>query len=225
MKNFSKKIRLPKNWQNALNEVTNSYSLEKILSSVNEEILKGKEIYPPIDQIFRAFECCPFSSTKVVIFGQDPYFQKGLANGLAFSVEKNQSIPPSLKNIYKELENDLGGISNLNGCLKNWALQGVLLLNTSLTVEKSKPGSHSQIGWEYFIQDVLDILNTKNNIVYFLWGSNAQKYSKFINKKNNLILQTSHPSPLSAYRGFFGSKHFSKCNNYLKKNNIEQISW
>ena len=99
MKNFSKKIRLPKNWQNALNEVTNSYSLEKILNIVNEEILKGKEIYPPVDQIFRAFECCPFSSTKVVIFGQDPYFQKGLANGLAFSVEKNQSIPPSLKNI------------------------------------------------------------------------------------------------------------------------------
>ena len=133
MKNFSKKIRLPKNWQNALNEVTNSYSLKKILSAVNEEILKGKEIYPPIDQIFRAFECCPFSLTKVVIFGQDPYFQKGLANGLAFSVEKNQSIPPSLKNIFKELENDLGDISNLNGCLKNWALQGVLLLNTSLT--------------------------------------------------------------------------------------------
>ena len=108
MKNFSKKIRLPKNWQNALNEVTNSYSLEKILNVVNEEISKGKEIYPPVDQIFRAFECCPFSSTKVVIFGQDPYFQEGLANGLAFSVEKNQSIPPSLKNIYKELENDLG---------------------------------------------------------------------------------------------------------------------
>ena len=225
MKNFPKKIRLPKNWQNALNEATNSYSLEKILSAVYEEILKGKEIYPPIDQIFRAFECCPFSLTKVVIFGQDPYFQKGLANGLAFSVEENQPIPPSLKNIYKELENDLGGIFNLNGCLKNWALQGVLLLNASLTVEKSKPGSHSQIGWEYFIQDVLDILNTKNNIVYLLWGRNAQKYSKFINQKNNLILQTSHPSPLSAHRGFFGSKHFSKCNNYLKKNNIEQISW
>ena len=225
MKNFPKKIRLPKNWQNALNEATNSYSLEKILSAVNEEILKGKEIYPPIDQIFRAFECCPFSLTKVVIFGQDPYFQKGLANGLAFSVEENQPIPPSLKNIYKELENDLGGIFNLNGCLKNWALQGVLLLNASLTVEKSKPGSHSQIGWEYFIQDVLDILNTKNNIVYLLWGRNAQKYSKFINQKNNLILQTSHPSPLSAHRGFFGSKHFSKCNNYLKKNNIEQINW
>ena len=225
MKNFSKKIILPKSWQNALNEVTNSYSLEKILNVVNEEILKGKEIYPPVDQIFRAFECCPFSLTKVVIFGQDPYFQKGLANGLAFSVEKNQPIPPSLKNIYKELENDLGGIFNLNGCLKNWALQGVLLLNASLTVEKSKPGSHSQIGWEYFIQDVLDILNRKNNIVYLLWGRNAQKYSKFINQKNNLILQTSHPSPLSAHRGFFGSKHFSKCNNYLKKNNIEQINW
>ena len=163
-------------------------------------------------------------STKVVIFGQDPYFQNGVANGLAFSVNKNEPIPASLKNIYKEIENDIGPTKNKNGCLKSWAKQGVLLLNSSLTVEISKPGSHSKIGRNKFILDIIKLINNKSNIVFILWGKHSQKYSRYINK-NHLILVAPHPSPLSAYRGFFGSKHFSRCNNYLKQNNLSEIEW
>jgi uracil-DNA glycosylase len=161
----------------------------------------------------------------VVIFGQDPYFQSGLANGLAFSVNKHQKIPASLKNIYKEIENDVGPTKNKDGCLMSWAEQGVLLLNTSLTVELSKPGSHSHIGWNNFICDVIKVINKKRNVVFILWGQNAKTYSKFITNKDHLILCGSHPSPLSAYRGFFGSKHFSKCNSYLRENSLEEIEW
>mgnify|MGYP003317291448 FL=1 len=168
---------------------------------------------------------CSFSSTKVVIFGQDPYFQNGVANGLAFSVNEGKKIPASLKNIYKEINNDIGEIKNKKGSLDDWTKQGVLLLNSSLTVEVGIPGSHSNIGWDDFIGEVIKILSNKTDVVFILWGNHAKKYLKFIDANNNLILTSSHPSPLSAHRGFIGCKHFSQCNKYLINKNIKKIDW
>ena len=225
MTDIFEKIKLPRDWENELNHYSNMASLIKPLRFIESEIEKGKDISPSTQELFKAFEYCSFSSTKVVIFGQDPYFQKNVANGLAFSVRKNNSIPASLKNIFQEIKNDIGLLSNQNGCLKAWATQGVLLLNSSLSVEVGKAGSHSKIGWDNFIKDVLKALNKKNKIVYILWGNNARNYAKFINNPNNLILSSSHPSPLSVYKGFDGCKHFSKCNNYLEQNNLNKINW
>jgi len=225
MQKLINNISVPNDWYAQLKKNGDISSIEEPISFLEKEILDNKEISPPMEDIFNAFKYCSFLSTKVVIFGQDPYFQNGLANGLAFSVDKHQKIPASLKNIYKEIENDVGPSKNKNGCLMKWAEQGVLLLNTSLTVELSKPGSHSHIGWKNFICNVIKIINIKRNVVFILWGQHAKTYSKFITNKDHLILLGSHPSPLSAYRGFFGSKHFSKCNNYLRKNNLEEIEW
>ena len=225
MNNFYKDIMLPKDW---LDEIKKSSSLDNLIRPMNfvkKELSKNKQLCPETNLIFKAFEYCSFISTKVVIFGQDPYFQKGVANGLAFSVKKNQPIPASLRNIYKEIKDDIGFLSKEDGCLKTWAKQGVLLLNSSLTVEASKPASHSNIGWDKFMLDLVNILNKKTNIVFILWGNHASKYIEHINEKNSLILSAPHPSPLSAYHGFFGSQHFSKCNNYLKKNNLKEIKW
>ena len=218
-------LKLPKDWVNQLIKVSGLESLERPIAHIKKEILNKKNISPNQKDIFKAFEFCSFSSTKVVIFGQDPYFQKGLANGLAFSVDEDKTLPASLKNIYKEIENDLGAVINKSGCLKNWANQGVLLLNASLSVEISYPGSHSNIGWEDFIHDVIKSLNKKSGIVFMLWGNNAKKYVKRIDQANNLVLTSSHPSPLSAHKGFFGCKHFSKCNTYLIKNKHSPIKW
>ncbi len=219
------KLLLPKDWENVLDQASFLSSIDAPIKFIKKEIEKNKIICPPYNEIFNAFKYCSFSSTKVVIFGQDPYFQKDIANGLAFSARKNQPLPSSLKNIYKEIRNDVGESQNKDGCLKNWAKQGVLLLNSSLTVELSKPGSHSSIGWQFFIENVLEVLKKKRNLVFILWGNHAHKYSKFIDHKNNLVLLSAHPSPLSAHKGFFGSKHFSKCNNYLKSNNMNKIIW
>ena len=216
---------MPNDWLSELKICSNLDNINAPISYVKNEIENGKEISPNIDNIFNAFKYCSFSSAKVVIFGQDPYFQRGFANGLAFSVNKNQTVPASLRNIYKEIENDIGYVSNKDGCLENWAKQGVLLLNSSLSVEVLKPGSHSNIGWDKFIIDIIKTLNKKNKIVFILWGNHAKQYLKYIDNDNNLILSAAHPSPLSAYRGFFGSKHFSKCNSYLKKNNLKEIKW
>ncbi len=225
MNKFNYNISLPNDWLQELKKTSSLDSLVKPIDFINHEISQNKKISPPPSQIFNAFESCSFLSTKVVIFGQDPYFQKDLANGLAFSVDKDKSIPGSLRNIFKEIKNDLGTEKNQHGCLKNWANQGVLLLNASLTVEISNPASHSNIGWNNFIFDVIDILNNKGDIVFMLWGNNAKKYLKRIDKKNNLVLTASHPSPLSAHRGFFGCNHFSKCNNYLINKNSKPIEW
>ena len=225
MMNLDKNISLPSDWLSQLKNNSKIDSINTPISFIKKEMEKGKEILPKTNRIFNAFEYCSFVSTKVVIFGQDPYFQKDVANGLAFSVHKNQTVPASLRNIYREIENDIGHVSSKNGCLKNWAKQGVLLLNSSLTVEYLKPGSHSNIGWEKFIINIIKILNKKNKIVFILWGNQAIQYSKYIDQDDNLILSASHPSPLSAYRGFFGSKHFSKCNSYLKENNLKEINW
>ena len=225
MNKFNKNISLPNDWLQELKKTSSLDSLAKPIDFINYEISQNKKISPQPNQIFNAFKYCSFLSTKVVIFGQDPYFQKDLANGLAFSVNKDKPIPASLRNIFKEIKNDLGIVKDQKGCLKNWANQGVLLLNAYLTVEISNPGSHSNIGWNNFIFDVIDILNNRGEIVFMLWGNNAKKYHNRINKKNNLVLMASHPSPLSAYKGFFGCNHFSKCNNYLINRNCKPIQW
>jgi len=225
MKENFLKSSLPNNWYKVLKIHSNLKSLNKpdeyIVAALKEKI----SIAPKLENIFKAFEYCSFQKTKVVIFGQDPYFQPGVANGLAFSVNKGEVIPSSLRNIYKEIKNDLGVVSNFDGDLRTWSRQGVLLLNSALTVEDHKPGSHSDIGWNDFIFDVIDSLNKKGKVVFMLWGNNAKKYLDRIDKNTNLVLTTSHPSPLSAYRGFFGCKHFSKCNKYLKQNNRKLIDW
>ena len=198
--------------------------IEKTLSSA-EKISCGKDIYPEKSNIFRALNLTPFNTVKVVILGQDPYHGEGEANGLAFSLNKDVKITPSLRNIFKELENDLN-IKRNNIDLTNIAKQGVLFLNTILTVEKDKPLSHKNIGWEKITDFIIKYLSdNKENVVYILWGNNARSKKSLINKSKNLIIESNHPSPLSASRGFFGSKPFSKTNNYLKEKNQSIIDW
>ncbi|QNS01908.1 MAG: uracil-DNA glycosylase [Buchnera aphidicola (Pentalonia nigronervosa)] len=184
-------------------------------------------IYPSQNNIFNAFLLTHFDKIKVVILGQDPYFSKNQAHGLAFSVPVGAIIPPSLKNIYKELNNDFKKNFLFNhGCLENWAHQGVFLLNTILTVESGKPKSHNSIGWDVFTDQVISMINLhRRSIIFLLWGQDAQKKSRLIDINNHYILQASHPSPLSAFRGFFGCKHFSKVNKILIQNQQEPINW
>jgi uracil-DNA glycosylase len=187
---------------------------------------KNITIFPAKDKIFKAFELSNFADTKVIILGQDPYHNEGQAHGLSFSVPDGVKIPPSLANIYKELELDLNIKPNTNGNLKRWAEQGVLLLNSTLTVEKNSPGSHAKTPWIDFTDLVIEQLsNNKQNLVFLLWGINAQQKAKLIDTNKHLILATSHPSPFSAYKGFFGCKHFSKTNEYLKTHKLQQINW
>lgn len=196
--------------------------LEKFLI----EEYKIKTIYPKYKDIFNALHYTAFNDVKVVILGQDPYHGPNQAHGLSFSVTKNTPIPPSLKNIYKELHDDLGVSIPNHGYLKKWADEGVLLLNTILTVEESKPNSHKDIGWETLTDFIISSLDKKNNpIVFILWGKYAQSKAKLIKNKKHLILSSAHPSPLSAYRGFFGSKPFSKTNSFLSLNNQKNIDW
>lgn len=195
-----------------------------------EEILlrigSSEQIFPPKEEIFRAFSLTPINTVKVVILGQDPYHGQGEANGLAFSVNKDISIPPSLKNIYKELNSDLGLDIPKHGDLTAWAKQGVLLLNSILTVEKDKPGSHRKIGWEEYTDSLIKgISDRRENVVFILWGKYAESKKILIDESKHLILVSPHPSPFSARKGFFGSKPFSKTNAYLIKNNIEPIDW
>ena len=219
------KISIPKNWIEAFKKNNLDTNLDLPIKNISKELEDNKKIAPNINNIFRAFELCEYESTKVVIFGQDPYFQTGYANGLAFSVNEHIPIPASLKNIYSEIKNDIGILHNSIGCLEGWAKDGVLLLNSSLTVEISKPGSHSKIGWHKFITNVVKLLSNKKNIVFILWGNHAQSLKHLINQNENLVLCSSHPSPLSAHRGFFGNKHFSKCNQYLADKKIQPIKW
>ena len=225
MSKIPTKINLPYSWFLEHKKHFNLESINAPLDYIFNECLKNKKIAPSPKNIFKAFELCSYHETKVVIFGQDPYFQEGLANGLAFSVSKHHSIPASLKNIFKEIKNDIGILHNKDGSLDTWASQGVLLLNSCLTVEVSKPGSHFEVGWDNFIKEIIYLLNKKNNLVFFLWGKNAQKYMQYIDSDSHLILIAAHPSPLSAYKGFFGCEHFSKCNEYLQSNGIQEINW
>lgn len=183
-------------------------------------------IYPPSDEIFNAFHFTPLSKVKVLLLGQDPYHNVNQAHGLSFSVKPGQDIPPSLQNIYKELNDDLGCYIPNNGYLKKWADQGVLLLNTVLTVRAHEANSHKGRGWEKFTDAVISAVNAQDRpIVYLLWGGPAQKKIPMLTNPKHLILKAPHPSPLSSYRGFFGCKHFSQCNDFLVKNGIEPIDW
>jgi uracil-DNA glycosylase len=183
-------------------------------------------VYPPGSLIFNAFDVCPFEKVKAVIIGQDPYHGPGQAHGLCFSVREGVEFPPSLINIFKEIESDLGIPQPFSGNLTRWARQGVLLLNATLTVRAHLAGSHQKKGWEEFTDYVIRVLNNeKSHIVFFLWGAYAQKKGESIDRSKHLVLESVHPSPLSAPRGFFGNKHFSKCNDYLVRNGIEPIDW
>ncbi|MHC1684097.1 MAG: uracil-DNA glycosylase [Clostridiaceae bacterium] len=185
-----------------------------------------KVIYPDKDNLFQALKLTSFNNTKVVVIGQDPYHGPNQAHGLAFSVQPGVKIPPSLLNMYKELKEDLGCYIPNNGYLKKWATQGVLLLNAIFTVQEGKPNSHKGKGWEKFTDRIIEVLNEREKpVIFLLWGNNAKEKAKFITNKNHIILTALHPSPLSAHRGFFGCKHFSKCNEILKNNNEAEIDW
>ena len=186
---------------------------------------QAMEVYPPPQQIFRALDLCPLESVKVVIVGQDPYHGVGQANGLSFSVNEGVALPPSLKNIYKEIQNDLGISTFVSGELTRWAEQGVVMLNSVLTVLAHQPASHAGIGWEKFTDGVINVLNKqRSHVVYLLWGKYAQRKGSSINTENNLVLSSAHPSPYSA-SNFFGNHHFSKCNEYLKAHGKVPINW
>lgn len=198
---------------------------EQLMKFVQQEY-RTKTIYPKQENLYRAFALTPYEKVKVVILGQDPYHQPNQASGLAFSINPNCKIPPSLRNIYQELKTDLNIVTPSHGCLDEWAKQGVLLINTIYTVEDSHPLSHQGQGWETFTKEVFQALSLKKEaIVYVLWGKKAQAYEKYIHNANCLIIKSNHPSPLSAYRGFFNSKPFSKINAYLAKEKITEIDW
>lgn len=221
-----KTLLTDKSWLNVLNEEFNKPYIIDLEVFLNKQLSMGKVIYPPENKIFNALNLTPLDSVRVVILGQDPYHGSGQAHGLSFSVQQGVPIPPSLKNIYKELERDLSFSPVNHGDLKGWCDQGVLLLNTTLTVEQSKAGSHQHKGWEKLTDKIITILNQQNSpIVFLLWGASSRKKRALIGNSKNLILEAPHPSPLSAYRGFLGCGHFSKTNKYLKKHKRREIYW
>lgn len=212
-------------WDEVLKVIEDSNGFKNFLNDINKRYERSI-VYPPKDYVFNALKLTPYKNVKVVIVGQDPYHEEGQAHGLSFSVQKGVKIPPSLQNIYKELESDLGIKPNLYGDLTKWAREGVLLLNAVLTVEKGKPASHKGIGWELLTDYIIKSLNNKNEpVVFILWGNFAKDKAKLITNPKHLIITSPHPSPFSAYSGFFGSKPFSKTNNYLIKNKIKAIDW
>lgn len=218
-------VIIEQSWKEQLKEEFKKDYFRQLTDFVREEY-KHKRIFPPGGDIFNAFDHCPFDQVKVVILGQDPYHEPGQAHGLCFSVKEGTPPPPSLVNIYKEIQSDLGIPAPKGGDLTRWADQGVLLLNATLTVRAHQAGSHQNKGWEIFTDAVIHRLaEQRKNIVYILWGSYAQRKGAFINTSNNLVLKSPHPSPLSSYRGFFGSKHFSKTNNYLISTGQKPIEW
>ena len=221
-----KKIILENSWKEKLLEEFNKDYMRSLSEFLRSEKSKNKIIFPPGNKIFNAFNLTKFENVKVVILGQDPYHGHNQAHGLSFSVEEGIRPPPSLKNIFKELESDIGIKQPEHGNLERWCSEGVLLLNSILTVEKSKPASHANVGWEQFTDKILSILNDlKRNIVFILWGRKAQEKGHFLDKNRHLILKSAHPSPYSANNGFLGSKPFSRTNHYLNSNNIKEIDW
>ncbi len=218
-------VQIDESWVSVLNDEFNKSYFIKLAEFVKHEYTT-QIIYPKGSNIFAAFNHCPFNKIKVVILGQDPYHGQGQAHGLCFSVPQGIDIPPSLRNIYKELSNDIGMAVPKTGNLTNWAKQGVFLLNATLTVRKDMAGSHQKKGWETFTDNVIKLISDKhNNIVFILWGAYAQQKEQLIDNTKHLILKSVHPSPLSASRGFFGNNHFSKTNNYLINNNKQPINW
>jgi len=222
----SKEIKLEASWLELLASEFEEPYIQELKSFLLSEKKQGKSIFPDGQLIFNAFNTTPFNKVKVVILGQDPYHGPNQAHGLSFSVNHGVRIPPSLRNIYKELNQDLNMDIPMHGCLQSWAEQGVLLLNATLTVEKEKAGSHQGKGWEQFTDKVIQLLNEKREgLVFLLWGSYAQKKGQFIDTNRHLVLKAPHPSPLSAHRGFFGTKPFSQANAYLEKQNCLKINW
>ena len=218
-------VKIEAAWKSKLIEEFEKEYFVKLTEFVKEEY-RVNTIYPPGSLIFNAFNLCPFQNVKAVIIGQDPYHGPGQAHGLCFSVREGVDFPPSLINIFKEIESDLSLNKPLNGNLERWAAQGVLLLNAILTVRAHQPGSHQKKGWEQFTDSVIRILNNeKQNLVFFLWGAYAQKKGEAIDRSRHMVLESVHPSPLSASKGFFGNKHFSRCNDYLNGHGIEPINW
>ena len=217
-------MKIRRSWYELLKEEFESDSFKNLQSFLVEENSKYT-VYPSEDNIFAALNAVSFENVKVVIIGQDPYHEPGQAHGLCFSVLGNTPIPPSLVNIYKEIEEDLNIKCQRHGDLTRWANQGVLLLNTTLTVRKGIANSHKGKGWEIITEKIINLLSKrKSPIVFLLWGANACSFAKNISK-HHLVLKAPHPSPLSAYRGFFGCKHFSKCNKFLRDNNQTAIDW
>lgn len=222
----SRKIDLHPSWLSHLaGEFEQSY-MKELRAFLIAEKQQGKIIYPPAKNIFNAFNSTPLDEVKVVILGQDPYHGPNQAHGLCFSVQPGIPAPPSLQNMFKELNRDLGIPVPPHGCLQSWANQGVLLLNATLTVEQGRAGSHQGKGWEIFTDKAIQLVNEHcSEVVFLLWGSYAQKKAAFINGNNHLILKAPHPSPLSAHRGFIGCGHFSKANQFLTQHNKSPIEW
>ena len=221
------KIQLDAGWKSGLSEFLLSPKMDELKDFLVQEKKADKIIYPPSSLIFNALNTTPLANVKVVILGQDPYHGPNQAHGLSFSVQKGVAIPPSLRNIFHELHTDLTVPISRHGALSKWAAQGVLLLNSVLTVEAGQPTSHQKQGWEEFTDAVIDVLNEqREHVVFILWGAYAQRKGQRINRNKHLVLTAAHPSPLSANRGgFFGCKVFSKTNHYLKQHGIEPIDW
>lgn len=219
------KIKLPDCWMSVLSDEFSKPYMQDIRKFLASELNKNKVIYPPIDSIFDALKSTPFNKVKIVLLGQDPYHGHGQAHGLSFSVNSSMPIPPSLKNIFKEVLANYPNCTFRNGNLASWAEQGVLLLNASLTVEANKPNSHQDIGWNFFTDAVIKCCSQSGKKVFMLWGRYAREKIKLINSQNNLILEAAHPSPLSAHNGFFGCKHFLRANQYLEEQQVSKINW
>ena len=218
-------VKIEPSWKSALDYLFEKRYFKDLVSFVKDEYATTK-VYPPGKEIFNAFNHTPIDSVKVVILGQDPYHGPGQAHGLSFSVKPGVRFPPSLQNIFKEIETDLGKPMPSNGDLTRWAEQGVFLLNATLTVRAHQAASHQKMGWEEFTDEVIrKISDSREHVVFMLWGSYAQKKSILIDSSKHLVLKAPHPSPLSSYRGFFGCQHFSKANNYLISNGMKPIDW
>ena len=218
-------VRIDDRWKVQLQPEFEQDYFRDLVNFVRSEYASNT-VYPPGNQIFRAFDLSPFDTTKVIILGQDPYHEPGQAHGLCFSVDKGVPFPPSLQNIYKEIRDDIGTVVSSQGDLSDWAKQGVLLLNATLTVRAHQAGSHQNKGWERFTDAVIHRLaEQREHLVFILWGAYAQRKGAFIDKNKHLVLQSPHPSPLSAHRGFFGNRHFSTANRYLQEHGIEPIIW
>lgn len=214
-----------KTWREFIEAEAEKSYFRRLIRRVDME-RKTKEIFPSREEMFSCFRACPLEKTKVVIIGQDPYHGVGQAHGMSFSVKKGVKIPPSLQNIFKELRDDLGCEIPSHGNLEAWAERGVLLLNTAFSVEKGKPASHANLGWMEFTENILDFLNEfERPLVFILWGAHAQKVGARITNPQHLKIESAHPSPFSVSRGFFGSKPFSKTNDFLRKNKIKEINW
>lgn len=218
-------VKIEEGWEEVLSKEFNEPYFEKLTDFVKNEY-KNHKIFPPLGELFSAFDLCPFNKVKVVIIGQDPYHGPGQAHGLCFSVRNGVKFPPSLRNIFKEINADLGTAVPQSGDLTRWATQGVLLLNATLTVRAHQAGSHQGKGWEQFTDAAINAISEqKEKVVFLLWGAYAQRKGQVIDKSKHLVLESVHPSPLSASRGFFGNHHFSRANHYLVENGKSPIEW